>query len=520
MMTIPPTHPFPLETVEIAYDTVQRFTQENPAASTHRAAFSLYHHLGRKFPFSFAGSLRHGHYASYLHESIEAKVTGFNCTTIVPLIYLYYEALGCHPEILQFCDFEDTPLDKKTEKRPYFFKSHFSVVIDVGQKHKYLVDPYLGLFNPILKQQKGYLRLGKNGEIPAIERTYEGIISYTPQEFAELMERLRDPAESLDMLAAGQRVFSGKLIGKEKGTLMVYYDDPDTKVTARLYIPQPGLLDKGVDAQHHFSDTGEIERTTLDLILAKDFAWDTLQDPKRIGVASFSTIQRLNNLLRKGGSLVQYPRLGSRLAADPPCFDALYDITAGFQEGLTSGEREQLEDFILLRTLYETTKPEEKYLFSTEERDARLTALVVRYQEEQGKDFAFCQELFPFYWKLKRDQKTRRSIRGKQRRLRHTLNEISDKMEQLLYLRSDNKPLYDRTMDKVLFAESMQEKSTEDLGRLVRERGLDPRLGYLALVAEFVPYILHARRYLELEDSIESITEKIRARQEKRKRSA
>ncbi len=512
MIEIPKTHVFPIETVEMIYEDARKFMHGNPRISKYSAAESFSSHSSTSYPFNFSGSLETGNYAVYLHEALKSRVTGFNCTTIIPILYLAYEAIGCKPEIVMFVDFEDKPTDPREKRKPYFFASHFSMIIDVGQKNRYLLDPYLTLFNPIVEQREGYLRIGKNGEIPALERNYGGIIPYTSQEFAELMERLRDPGESLDLLAAGQRAFHNRKVGYEDCNLMVYYDDAETKVTARLYIPQPGIMDKAVSAHHFFDPSGRTIQTTLDFLLAKNFAWDILKDPERVAIASFPAIRKLDAALRKTGSLVKYPRIGSRLLLEPTPLEEICSLSDGFMQDLTDLEKEGLVDRVLLRTLYEAEEPTKEYVYSEEKRDARLMELIAQYHQADTQKNSLEQESFVYGWKIRRNKNIEKRITRREQKINREITKICADMNKLLNLRYSNKHLYHRTMDKVLFADSLRDRTTEELQTMVRERNLDIRIGYLAMVSEFIPYVLSGRKHLELRYYIAPIREKIKAR--------
>ena len=67
--------------------------------------------------YSFTDNLRTGHYATYAHEQVELNMTGNNCTTIIPEAYLWCEALGLKPEIVQFFDFQDIRIKKDKKER-------------------------------------------------------------------------------------------------------------------------------------------------------------------------------------------------------------------------------------------------------------------------------------------------------------------------------------------------------------------------------------------------------------------
>lgn len=67
-------------------------------------------------------------------------------------------------------------------------------------------------------------------------------------------------------------------------------------------------------------------------------------------------------------------------------------------------------------------------------------------------------------------------------------------------------------MDKVLFAQQYEHTSPEYLDQIVEEQELDWRVGYLAIVTEFIPYALEARKDLTLDLFMESLQKRVRMR--------
>ena len=280
-MLTAPNKNFPQDSVARLYERAARFleTFSKKSSSKPYVLASVIAAAYLDSYYSFTDNLRTGHYAPYPHEQIEFNMVGNNCTTIISEVYLLCEALGLKPEIAQFFGFKDIKTKKDEEEA--VSPSHYSLIIDVDRKHRYLLDPFYTIFGPILKQEKDYIQVGKCQDRPARKRTFRKILSYTAQDFVEMMDRLHDPAESLDMLVAGQRV-QRKTVAKTEGTFMVYYHDQSNTVSTRLYLPQKPLTDKAVYARMALDDQGDVTKLLLECYLAKDSGWDSLVDPKKV----------------------------------------------------------------------------------------------------------------------------------------------------------------------------------------------------------------------------------------------
>jgi hypothetical protein len=217
--------------------------------------------------YSFSDHLRTGYYVPYAQEKPALGIVGNNCTTIIPNLFMYCDAFGLSPKIVQFIDFEDIREGKKPDGE--LSPSHFSVIIDVGRKNPYLFDPFYGVFNPILRVGDNRMRLGRQSGRSAGERRFRQVIEYSAEDFASMMTRLKDPAESLDMLVAGQKVYEGKGVKNASCSLMVYYHDDTNTLSSRLYIPQPAISDKAVYCNMLLDEKGEVRGGSLDLFLSK-----------------------------------------------------------------------------------------------------------------------------------------------------------------------------------------------------------------------------------------------------------
>ena len=471
--------------------------------------------------YSFTDNLRTGHYAPFPHEQHEYNLAGNNCTTIISEVYLLCEAVGLKPEIMQFFNFRD--IITKKDKEEAIAPSHYSLIIEVGRKQKYLLDPFYHTFGPILEQHEHHFKIGRLHGRPARTRTFEKILPYTAKQFVQMIERLHDPAESLDMLVSGQKVFSSKTVAKNKDcTLMVYYQDQENLLSTRLYVPQKPLTDKAIYTRMNLNDEGNVAKLLLECYLAKDYGWDSLVDSKKVCETDFSTAKllkhKLHRLPKEKFQLQNHERIApALLRADERNRASLFEITEKMYHCLTEPEQQKLHPIILARTLYESERPAEKYLYTPEEHDARLLKLAKQEMDARFRIQPIKDEIWLHDWKLnKLSKKEAHRLRLVRRGHEEKMSEVVEEINALNYLRHGNKKAYSRAMDKVLFSETLKGKGVEDLEKMVVERNLDPRIGYLAVVADFVPFIIEGQEEVELKQYWQPIKEKVTARMKKK----
>jgi len=110
------TSPFPQESREIYSRLVAAEKLHNPKRKPYQAALSVMR-WAENVPYGFEDNLLTGNYAPWPHELHSGKITGYNCTTIIPEIYLVSEEYGLKPEIVQFIHCKN----KKKDEKEYFF---------------------------------------------------------------------------------------------------------------------------------------------------------------------------------------------------------------------------------------------------------------------------------------------------------------------------------------------------------------------------------------------------------------
>ncbi|MBI2152012.1 hypothetical protein HYU21_04760, partial [Candidatus Woesearchaeota archaeon] len=96
---------------------------------------------------------------------------------------------------------------------------------------------------------------------------------------------------------------------------------------------------------------------------------------------------------------------------------------------------------------------------------------------------------------------------------------LLEKIKDFKNLYYFSKKEYARVMDQVLFSEHLKPLSILERRKAIDHYGLDTRLGYISMVTDFLPYVLKARRDLELDIFRPKIEEKIKDRIKDRTKS-
>jgi len=104
--------------------------------------------------YGFTDNLLSGLYAPYHHEKDKYLIGTDNCTTIIPSMYIFCELVGLKPEIVQFVNLKDIEKFRDRKINPNEINSHSAVIVDVGRKHKYIMDPFMGIFGPVIRKRK------------------------------------------------------------------------------------------------------------------------------------------------------------------------------------------------------------------------------------------------------------------------------------------------------------------------------------------------------------------------------
>lgn len=460
-----------------------------------------------KASYGFDECFESGHYAPYTHERDEYNIQGLNCTTVVPEMYIYCKELGLDPEIVKFVGMKEKGEFGKVEDTGSS-SVHFALIIDVGRKRKYLFDPFWSKFGPIVRQGSKFVRFARNGSYDGARREFEEMLYLSEEEFAADMSHMHDPAGSLDMLAAGQKVYRGKNVAGVNTTLMVYYDPSSNTVSSRMEIPQQSIMGKFVYCNMPMSESGEVEEEALELYLAKDSKWIGLESGLKLANTKFEELEQLSRLMKKKDS--RKVRIGKDMGSIDGELSDLVDRM------MTRTDTNSVRKQILVRTLYEAADGSKDYLHSLRKREKRLRDVIQEEQKIAAQQRPIDRKLYYIGWKLtKVDKNEKRRLKYQQRRLKYKKSKVINEVDGLNYLRKDNSEIFHRRMDQVLFAKTLEKKSLGELEAMAAEQKLDPRMGYLAMVSDFVPYVMKGREHLTLGKFREQLKEKVKAKYSK-----
>lgn len=457
-----------------------------------------------KASYGFDECFTSGHYAPYTHERDEYNVYSLNCTTVVPEMYICCKEVGLNPEIVKFVGMKEKKDFGKIEDTGSG-SVHFALIIDVGRKRKYLFDPFWNKFGPIVRQGSKFVRFAKNGGYEGARREFEEMLYLSEEEFAADMDHMHDPAGSLDMLVAGQKVYRGKKVAGVDTNLMVYYDHSKNMVSSRMEIPQQSIMGKFVYCNMSLSNEGEVKDEVLKLYLAKGSKWLGLDGGLKLANTTFEEIEQLSQLVKKKDS--RKVRIGREV-------DSLEGELSDLIDGMmTRTDTSSVRKQILVRTLYEFTNKGKDYLFSLQKREKRLRDVIREDQIIAAQKRPLDHQLYLIGWKLvKADRNEKRRLKYQQRRLKDKKSKVISEVYGLNSLRIDHPKIFHRRLDQVLFAKTLEKKSLEELETMAAEQGLDPRIGYLAMVSDFVPYVLQGREHLTLVKFRGPLKDKVKAK--------
>ncbi|MBI2103156.1 hypothetical protein HYT55_04910 [Candidatus Woesearchaeota archaeon] len=508
------THPFPEESVRREYEIMQLFREESGKSTPLVKAEALVRTFEREGTYGFQDNLRTGAYAPWPHERDDQHIMRYNCTTIIPTIYLWAEALGFKPQIVQFKDFRQ--LRSKRDKDKPTNNSHFGLIVDVKRKHPYLIDPFWEICNPIVERTPQRMVLGKNKRRERAVREYGALWEYSPEEFAAMINDLHDPVRSLEMLACGQKVDDRIFLNKEVScTLMVYYERPQgtDMILTRLEIPQVAIMDKVAMCGLLYDQQGKVGKTCLELCLAKDTSWTEVIGKVAVARGYWEQFESIRNALRVMSETKKRPRLSELVLKNPEAADTLYAVTTLVYEQLTEKERAALQKRIGVRTLYEYAEPGNDYLTTERERFSRIEELRQKEKDLEEKIRGLNDTMWKEEWKLERlEKKEARRLKSQRRRASQKKEKAVADLKDLLYLHWNDKLRYHRRMDRVAYSKRWENASEEVIQREVTEKGYDLRGGYAAMVADFLPFVFEDEEKLRLARFQGSIGEKIRAR--------
>lgn len=501
---------FPEESWKIARDDMEIANKNVKYKTRFSWAYAIMYTYADS-SYGFRNCLRTGNFAPYEHERVKDSISGYNCTTVIPAMFTHAHIAGLEPRIVQFIDFTNIDPKESKEERE-MMESHFALIVNAGRRHEYLMDPFHSIFGPILKDDGKQMRIGKVGKYRAVRRTYRQVIPYTPSEFDTLMKRMHEPAASLEMLEAGQKVWQNREVLNVSGPLMIYYDHNTNTITTRFTIPQVGIRKKIICCHQKLDQNGDVLEREIELFNAKRSYWKSLGEGRRIGGSfSFGYFDGLQLRIRE--QVERRHRIGPAALLNPEFKRTIEAYSEPAFDALSPSEQKEIRKMLLVRALYETEKPEQQYVFTEEDRNRYLKRKLAAIWKKSDERRPISHKTYKHTVKLEKlPPALIRALRKEEHRMDKEISEEDEKFVALLNLRNRCKPGFFRTMDKILYADEVENETAEALEKRLNRRGANILIGYAATVADFVPYVRNARDDLTQRDVMHVIREKIRAK--------
>ena len=300
---------------------------------------------------------------------------------------------------------------------------------------------------------------------------------------------------------------------------MVYYSDNPRKITARAFAEQPGIQNKVIYYHQHLNEQASVTDTTIQLYVAKESTWTGLVEPKKIATLSLAQLSTIRRLLSGVINYTNQERINAKIQAQKNISKktSLTDLVEKVFQNLTQTQQQTIRPSIYARTLYDATQPQKEYLYSTKKREQRLHELINKECQIRDQIKPLEDEKFLLGWKLiKKDSKRKKYLKTEIDRKYKEKKKIVEDIDQYNHTRKKNKYIFHRTMDKILFSQKqLKDKSLEDMAQMIKEHNLDWRIGYLAMIADYIPFVIDGKKDLELNVFLPSIQEKVRARIER-----
>lgn len=471
--------------------------------------------------YGFSDHLRVGLYTPYAHEKYREHINTHNCTTVVPSIYIDMYLLGLNPQIVQFFDFKQ--IENKEDRDKPAEESHFAITLEMYGE-RYLFDPFWHVFGPIREQDEHHMLVGRQSHRKKVIREYGQLKSWSAEEFHAMMMDLRLPERSLEMLIAGQEIFQQKHCYECSTKMWVYYDDSLNRLTTRFYLDSNWLTDKVIFLHQDLDENGKARSKQFEFCYAKDYTWKNLVQPKVLARLGKSETQQLRALYRdilddpKKPGKVKKQRFGKALA-DNSSLEEKTDLL-NFAETLLSRlspeEHQSVWPMVLARTIYESVFPQQDYFYSQSDRDGVIVeetelferiSTDYRYRDDQNfLDTIGALTLSP---SLRRQNTLRKVQLTKE-------GEEAYRGRNFGWFRTTHRAHYDQVLDLVLFArKEASSLSLSQMEKKVQTEGLDPRVGYLAMVRDFLFFLTSQAQFmLELKEPMKDLNSRVKARRQ------
>jgi hypothetical protein len=506
---------FPQGSVKLLQDQLDKFRKLYPKNVSTRfgLACSIAAGVG-SMTYGFRDNLLLDQYSPFPHEAKEGQVAMVNCTTVIPYLYIPAELGGLNPQIVEFFDTSDEEKNRVSDYPPMDSKGHYGIIIDVGRKHKYLLDTTMARFGPILEETSTRMRIGKNGGYLPVIRTFSRAERRTPEEFAAMMRAAQEPGKSLDMLIAGQRMWFGKKTAQADCTFMVYYEDSENRLFTRMYIPQPGISDKVIFCNMYMDDEGTIKRKTLSLYTARAPNWDTLLRPRQIGEATFRELLALRRAAKTLGK-------NKKLRLGPLFLDASFSERSRLLEIIERIDarlpnQEHIRRQLVMRTLYEGTNPDQEFVYTQEDHDRRVIELMKEEERVRLERIPIITKTDMHKFKVRRlERRQAARLKRESDKLDRRKRRLDLEVSKLLAQKEREKEIYRRTQDMIIFAQNRTKISTAELEEEAKKQYLEPVIGRIAMIEDFARYAQAGRKDLEFRTFMDPIPSKIRARKKR-----
>ncbi|GEM_PF-2322591 len=499
--------PFPQETVDLLSKRLAEIKKDFKKSTELHLFSGIINNLRNGSYYEFRENLRTGEYALYEHEMRKRSIFGFNCTTIIPSVYIMAEAYGLKPKIVQFSGYRNI-FKEKDKEEPKEEATHFSLIIEDDAHHRFLVDPFQEIFGRILQQEDHRFKFAAAYGFSKGEREFDIMHYFSPEAFAAMMQELRDPAKSLDMLIAGQKVNTGRVYRSISCKQHVYFEEEERVLRTRLYVPRKMISDIAIEVMQHLSTEGDVLEHVVDLCFAQDHTWRTLVGESHLARTDVATIKALYTLIKKYYDPKKDGRLGPQILKQPEKEILEKVIEATKKTNAKSARRK-----VLARALYETEAPERKYLFTPEEHDQFLFGLRDEDLRLKAEWRPSNDRLWRAGWKwidVSRTEKEK--LKKQEKEYVERLSKIVGKVDFLNFLRRRQRPSYHSLLDRLLYSKQYEAATTEDLEQVANQRSIDVRIGQLAAINECIPFVLDAESELWLKPFMKSIQGKVKAR--------
>ena len=150
-------------------------------------------------------SVSSGNYFPLPSERMKIHHGPYNCTTIIPEIYILCEEKKINPEIKLMHNIIDK--NNSFEMEPHEYMHHYCIRATINEK-PYLIDPFMQIFGEIVKEKKGVWTISQDCSDAIIKRKFSKTQAISEDEFCKLIDYWRTPAGSLEMLSPGQVLYN------------------------------------------------------------------------------------------------------------------------------------------------------------------------------------------------------------------------------------------------------------------------------------------------------------------------